>query len=376
MPAPKDPEKLAEWKRKLSERSKGRKTWNTGLKYSEVEGYEEYRDKLSKAHKGRKREPLSEETKQKISTSLTGKQKGKIVSQETRDKLSKAMSGRERSEEHKKNISKGRTGIKVSAKARQKMSRDRKGKPGTPHTDETKTKLSKLGKDKGWKPTGGMTAGGTHTDETKSKMSATRKGKPKSEEFKKKMSEIQTGKKHNYYSPGMKGKKHSEETRKKITKGLKEVEGVSRFKKGHKTWSTGKEMTLDYREKMSNSISDLYVSGSTKMGHVGNSKKGVYKSSKAGTIRYRSSYELIIYQRLDADINVATYECEPFTIKYKYGDAMKNYIPDLFITYTDGSQKLVEIKPEYLLQDPQNVAKFTAAKSLYPNFEIWSEDQL
>lgn len=56
-------------KRKMSEKLKGRTTWNKGLKMSE-----EYRKKLSEAHKGI---IPSEETRRKKSESLKGKNKGR-----------------------------------------------------------------------------------------------------------------------------------------------------------------------------------------------------------------------------------------------------------------------------------------------------------
>lgn len=348
MPAPKDPIKLAEWKRKLSERSKGRKTWNTGLKYSELEEFDEYREKLSKVHKEREREPHSEETKAKISKSLKGKQTGKIVSQETRDKLSKVLTGKERSEEHRQNISKGRTGIKVSAEARQKMSRDRKGKPGTPHTSETKLRLSDLFKEKYKDPQYKATHGGQkHSEETKKKISALArargKGITRSEETKKRMSDAAKGKKHNYKSPGFTGRKHSQESRAQLSATL-----------------TRKHRAGEIKLSINPTV---YMSG-------------LHESPKAGIVRYRSSWELQAYKKLDIDETVVTYSTEKIRIPYIYQDQERTYYPDLLILYVDESMKLIEIKPTELLLHPQNQAKFSAAKSLYDNFEVWTESDL
>ena len=69
----------------------------TGIKRSE-----EFCKKISQANKGKKRKPLSEETKKKISNAL----KGKIKSEETRKKLSIANTGKHLSIETKEKLSK------------------------------------------------------------------------------------------------------------------------------------------------------------------------------------------------------------------------------------------------------------------------------
>lgn len=93
-------------------------------------------------------------------------------------------------------------------------------------------------------------------------------------------------------------------------------------------------------------------------------------------MRYKSGLELEFYKLLDEDNSVLSYEAEPVIIPYTYEGRTHSYFIDLKVTYKDSSVKLVEIKPEYLLLDPQNQAKFSASKSLYDNFEIWTENDL
>ena len=84
-----------------------------GKKFSE-----EHRKNLSKAGKGKKHKPCSEETKQLLSEKL----KGRVFTTEHRQNLSKAGKGRKFSDEHRINIGKARkgkyptkeTGIKIS----------------------------------------------------------------------------------------------------------------------------------------------------------------------------------------------------------------------------------------------------------------------
>jgi hypothetical protein len=75
---------------------------------------EETKRKMSDAHIGRKKQPFSEDHKQKISDSLKGNTRRKDgkktykTSEETKQKLSEALKGKkkpERSEEHKRNAS-------------------------------------------------------------------------------------------------------------------------------------------------------------------------------------------------------------------------------------------------------------------------------
>ena len=108
---------------------------------------------------------LSEETKNKISNTLTGR----IEPEETRKKksLSKlgeknSFYGKKHSEETKNKISESKTGIESWNK-------------GVPMSEETKKKLSDAKKGK------------KASDETKIKLSEARKGKPKSLETKEKM---------------------------------------------------------------------------------------------------------------------------------------------------------------------------------------------
>jgi hypothetical protein len=53
---------------------------------------------------------------------------------------------------------------------------------------------------------------------------------------------------------------------------------------------------------------------------------GFYNSLKAGMIWYRSSYELMAYQKLDFDVNVLTFDVEPFKIEYYFNNIKRNYV--------------------------------------------------
>ena len=90
-------------------------------------------------NKGKK---MSEEQKQKLSVSC----KGRKLSEETKEKISKAFKGRELSESHKRKIGESNKGksrqTEEGLERLKKIQQERKGKPGKPHTEETKRKIS------------------------------------------------------------------------------------------------------------------------------------------------------------------------------------------------------------------------------------------
>jgi len=99
---------------------------------------DETKEKISKAHLGKTRQPMSEEAKKKLSESMKGKNVGKV-----------------RTDEH-----------------RALQSKKQKGKPRKPHTNETKQKLREINLGKTY----------TRSEEFKQKISASLKGKPKNRE--------------------------------------------------------------------------------------------------------------------------------------------------------------------------------------------------
>jgi hypothetical protein len=134
MPAPKDPVKREEWRKKLSDFNKGRK-----LKPRSAE----HCKKISEAKMGHS---VSEETRIKIGNSCRGKrykrkfpfslehrknmsisQMGHSVSEKTREKLSIFNTGKILSEDHCKKIGDSKRGKKHSDKSRRKMSDSHKG---------------------------------------------------------------------------------------------------------------------------------------------------------------------------------------------------------------------------------------------------------
>jgi len=98
---------------------------------------EETKKKISIAHTGKKRKPMSEESKKKLSESMKGKNLGKKLSEERRQQISNALTGRKRkplSYETKQKIREsnlGRSNGPMPDEQRKKISLALKGKPKT-----------------------------------------------------------------------------------------------------------------------------------------------------------------------------------------------------------------------------------------------------
>lgn len=137
MPAPKDPEKRAQWIEK--NREKRKKLWEDP----------EYRQRMVEKHTGKKRSP---ESLAKLSDSLKGHQ----TSPETRKKISEAHKGKKLSDEQRAQMSASRIGVK-----RGPHSQETKDKIGAANTGKRRSEETKAS----WR-------GRKFDDATKAKMSA------------------------------------------------------------------------------------------------------------------------------------------------------------------------------------------------------------
>lgn len=186
---------------------------------------------------------------------------------------------------------------------------------------------------------------------------------------------------------------------------------------GKESWTTGLTKEIDERiAKMADTISELtkYAFASGQRTHVGENNpmhgqnhtveareqisktrterilngdyatwfdKGSFESAKNGkSLHYRSSWEHAALKALEQDPSVTSFDVEPFSIPYLFEGCVKNYIPDILVHKKDQQALLVEIKPKEFLQDPINIAKFSAAVEYCRihnyRFEIWSNDEI
>ena len=94
-------------------------------------------------------------------------------------------------------------------------------------------------------------------------------------------------------------------------------------------------------------------------------RTGWHQSTKTKkTFNYRSNYEKKVYEYLDEDKEVMSYEAEPFAIDYIHKGTVHKYTPDLFVCYLNGNKELWEVKPANQTLLEQNKNKWHAAKEV------------
>lgn len=178
---------------------------------------------------------ITDETKKKISNTLTGRKlsnehvmklKNRKVTDETKGKISKANKGKVTSSETKAKMSLASIGVKKSAEHRLAII---KANTGRIMSDEVKQMMSDARK--GEK---NYNYGGSLSEETKKKISESRAGK-------------YTGADNPFF-----GKKHDEDTRKRISEAIT----GRKLSEEHKEKLKGKPMSDEHREVLSKPIDE------------------------------------------------------------------------------------------------------------------------
>jgi hypothetical protein len=94
-------------------------------------------------------------------------------------------------------------------------------------------------------------------------------------------------------------------------------------------------------------------------------RQGWYESQKSGKQFYGSSYELRLLVELDADDDV-----EEFQTQVPYRWSGRGRCLDCLVTYTDGSQKAIEVKPESRMNEQANIDQVNDSYA-YAHEEGW-----
>lgn len=142
--------------------------------------------------------------------------------------------------------------------------------------------------------------------------------------------------------------------------------------------------TLEFRELHRNIMQEYWDDPEFRFKCSNNwGVSGTHKSVKSGEVYFRSSWERRAYEILDQNPEVLRYEAEPQSIKYVDPEGIvRNYYPDILIEFVDQSRvkEVIEIKPKYLVDTPENQCKFLAADRYCffsgMIFDIWTEDRL
>ena len=166
-------------------------------------------------------------------------------------------------------------------------------------------------------------------------------------------SEMFTGSGNSFF-----GKKHPEEIRKKCA----QIGAIG----GAKFWVDHPEYVEVVREKQKLIWSDLekrrlvseFVSRLRAEGKL-KSKKGVL-NTRFGSISFDSSWEAGLVEILEKDDRVVWVEREFDLIEYEFG-SIRHFVPDFRIWLQNGEFIVVEIKNNWLLLQPKEQAKVSAA---------------
>jgi hypothetical protein len=78
-------------------------------------------------------------------------------------------------------------------------------------------------------------------------------------------------------------------------------------------------------------------------------------------VMYESLIELDLLYFLDFDEEVKEYCEQPLSIEYSYEGKFLHYTPD-FISFRSGVYELIECKPHSMIDTPENIRKFGAAR--------------
>lgn len=120
------------------------------------------------------------------------------------------------------------------------------------------------------------------------------------------------------------------------------------------------------------------------MGGVNPSWKGIkrgyfFSNKNKEEFYYGSSYELKAFKLLEDMTDVLKYSKCSTWIDYEF-EGHRRYLPDILITYVDGTKQIVEVKPEYLCNVAKNKAKFEVGerfcKEHNMRYSVWTEKQL
>jgi hypothetical protein len=130
-------------------------------------------------------------------------------------------------------------------------------------------------------------------------------------------------------------------------------------------------------------VKKLKTSSSKKKKKKSRYHTGIYKSKKAGPIKYRSGWEYEVARYFDNHPDVIEFAYESLIIPYisnqKTGKIRK-YYPDFLVWYTDGTKKLIEVKAGNKINDLKVVKKSNAAREWCEKnnaiFEIWSNSTI
>lgn len=166
-------------------------------------------------------------------------------------------------------------------------------------------------------------------------------GKPLSNETKQKLSTKFKGSGNPNYNNNW-SDKQKEESSKIMKEKYQDQEYFEKFMKSH--WSNNKKLKQEISKKHSIFMSEAISSG--KINVNTGYKTGWFKSEKMNdSFYYMSSYELIRMELFEKSKDVLKFTNKHgIVLEYEKNGKKCGYVPDILITFVDGSKRLEEIK--------------------------------
>jgi len=171
------------------------------------------------------------------------------------------------------------------------------------------------------------------------------------------------------------GKKFSDDHKKRIS----ETRKKNKIACGENNPMYGKHHSKESIKKMSESICNQINNGRNL---YANHEKGYFHSDRLNEdVWYDSSYEKIALKIFEKDLNIVKFGRSYMKVPYIYKEKEKFSVPDFRLTFVDGSEKIIEIKPERKLKLIEKERIKVEAISIYciANgllFETWTEKDL
>lgn len=157
----------------------------------------------------------------------------------------------------------------------------------------------------------------------------------------------------------------SDEQKQKISQSLKGI------KRSDETRQKMSEAKLAYYKTPQGSSHKKKLSLLTAQAHAENKlenkkRQGWHQSEKAGMVFYGSSYELRLCYELDIDPYVETYQTQ-----ISYQIETRGRCLDCLVSYTGGSKKAIEVKPETRLCEQANIDQINDSQA-FADSQGWS----
>ena len=144
----------------------------------------------------------------------------------------------------------------------------------------------------------------------------------------------------------------------------KQTTGRKRFCPEHfQAWNKGRSMEEALGSKKFEQFTTKIMEANKRIQRTDKYHRGLFTSIKNNSIiKFDSSYELLMFIKLENDIDVIKYGRCDFSIPYMFGGRWKRYFPDLMVERSSGQLVILEIKREDQINNDDVICKIKAGE--------------